>query len=120
MNNGKYETWSYTQIDQSVTAGLVFAGNPWSRSGDKFGVAGGINGLSSAHANYLKGGGSGIILGDGTLNYGNEGVFELFYSLKFTEGIWLTGDYQFCVNPGFNKDRGPVWNIVGFRAHIEF
>ena len=24
------------------------------------------------------------------------------------DGLWLTGDYQHVVNPGFNEDRGPV------------
>ena len=33
------------------------------------------------------------------------------------DNIWLTADYQFCVNPGYNKDRqGPV-NIFSVRLH---
>ena len=34
------------------------------------------------------------------------------------QGIWLTGDYQFCLHPGYNKDRGPV-NIFSVRLHVE-
>jgi high affinity Mn2+ porin len=119
-NNGAYETWSYTEIDQSLTGGVVFSGKLWKREGDKFGIAGGINGISSAHRNYLKAGGTGILLGDGNLDYGAEQVFETYYSLRFHENIWVTGDYQFCINPGYNKDRGPVWNLVGLRVHAEF
>jgi high affinity Mn2+ porin len=33
--------------------------------------------------------------------------------------LWLTGDYQHVVNPGFNEDRGPV-NIFTLRIHGEF
>jgi high affinity Mn2+ porin len=47
-------------------------------------------------------------------------VFETYYSLRFHKNIWVTGDYQFCINPGYNKDRGPVWNMVGLRVHAEF
>jgi high affinity Mn2+ porin len=119
-NNGAYETWSYTEIDQSLTAGAVFSGRMWKRPNDKAGIGGGINGISTAHRNYLKAGGSGILLGDGNLNYGAEQVFEVYYSLRFHQNIWVSGDYQFCINPGYNKDRGPVWNLVGLRVHAEF
>jgi high affinity Mn2+ porin len=118
-NNGVYETWSYTEIDQSITGGFVFSGKLWKREDDKFGIAGGMNGISTAHRNYLKAGGTGILLGDGTLNYGSEQVFETYYSLRFNKNIWATVDYQFCINPGYNKDRGPVWNMVGLRVHAE-
>jgi high affinity Mn2+ porin len=120
LNNGKYETWSYTQIDQSATAGFLANGKSWKRPDDKFGVAAGINGISETHAAYLAGGGSGILLGDGQLNYGTEKVFETFYSFKFHEHVWVSGDYQFAINPGYNKDRGPIWSIVGLRIHVEF
>ncbi len=120
FNNGKYETWSYTQIDQSATAGFLTTGKSWSRPEDKFGIAAGVNGISKAHAAYLAGGGYGILLGDSKLNYGRETVFETFYSFKFQEHVWVSGDYQFCINPGYNRDRGPIWNIVGLRIHVEF
>jgi high affinity Mn2+ porin len=119
-NNGLYETWSYTEIDQSATIGASFSGHAWKRPNDRLGIGAGINGISESHQAYLKAGGKGILLGDGTLNYGTEQVFETFYSLKFNQNIWITGDYQFCINPGYNQDRGPVWNIIGVRIHAEF
>jgi hypothetical protein len=34
------------------------------------------------------------------------------------KGTWITGDYQYIGNPGYNRDRGPaqVWNL---RLHFE-
>jgi high affinity Mn2+ porin len=31
----------------------------------------------------------------------------------------VTFDYQFIVNPAYNRDRGPV-SLVGTRLHAEF
>jgi high affinity Mn2+ porin len=31
----------------------------------------------------------------------------------------VTADYQFVVNPAYNRDRGPV-SIFGLRLHAEF
>jgi high affinity Mn2+ porin len=119
MNDGKTEAWSYTEVDRSATAGFSIEGQSWRRPNDKFGIGGGVNAISKSHADYLKAGGTGIILGDGKLRYGNEGVFETFYSFQYNSNLWLTADYQFAVNPGYNKDRGPIWNIVALRVHIE-
>ncbi|HEX4373332.1 MAG TPA: carbohydrate porin, partial [Puia sp.] len=33
--------------------------------------------------------------------------------------FWLTFDYQFVNNPGYNKDRGPV-HVFSLRGHVEF
>ncbi len=67
----------------------------------------------------LAAGGYGFILGDGKLNYGWEWVTEAYYKVNmFYSGFWLTADYQFVVNPGYNLDRGPV-SVFTLRAHIE-
>ena len=41
----------------------------WKQSEDTVGVAAAINGLSADHADYLKAGGVGFIIGDGRLSY---------------------------------------------------
>jgi high affinity Mn2+ porin len=46
-------------------------------------------------------------------------VVEAFYSVNLLKAIWLSADYQFLWNPGFNADRGPV-HILGGRVHAEF
>ena len=118
-NDGQNETWCFTEADQSLSAGLAINGSAWKRKDDKLSFAMVINGLSQSHRNYLAAGGLGFQLGDGTLTYANETAAEFYYSLKpFLHGIWLTGDYQFIINPGYNKDRGPV-NVFSFRVHVE-
>lgn len=118
-NDGQNATWCFTEIDQTISLGLSANGNAWHRSNDKCGIAIVVNGISQQHRNYLANGGYGLMLGDGKLNYANEMITELYYSLKpIKQGLWVTADYQFCMNPGYNKDRGPV-HIVSARLHIE-
>jgi high affinity Mn2+ porin len=77
------------------------------------------NGISQDHRDFLAAGGYGFIIGDGKLNYGSEGVMEIYYNARLTNFLWLTFDYQFVKNPGYNKDRGPV-HVFGLRAHVKF
>ena len=53
------------------------------------------------------------------MNAAPEGIVEAFYSFNLFKALWLSADYQFLVNPGFNADRGPV-HIFGGRVHAEF
>ena len=119
-NDGKHATWAFTEIDQTASVGLSIKGTRWHRADDVWGIAGVINGISSEHQQFLKDGGYGFIIGDGNLNYGTEKIVETYYSVKLTNSVWLTGDYQFVTNPGYNKDRkGPV-HVFGIRGHVQF
>lgn len=120
-NDGKNETWCFTEIDRSFSAGIFVDGEKWKRNDDELGIATAISGLSKEHHEYLAQGGYGFILGDGALNYALENVTELYYKVKpFAKyPIWFTGDYQFVLNPGYNKDRGPA-SILSARFHVEF
>jgi hypothetical protein len=118
-NDGKFVSWAFTEIDQTFTAGLSFKGKLWKRSEDVFGIATAFNGISSGHRNFLKDGGYGFIIGDGTLTYGSESIIEWFYNAKLFNSFWVSLDYQFINNPGYNKDRGPV-HVFGIRGHVEF
>ena len=118
-NDGQNETWAFTEIDRSVALGGVVSGAPWKRSQDQLGGAVVVNALSSPHRRYLASGGYGFIIGDGALDYGLENVWEAYYKLQLTQAIAFTADYQFIVNPAYNRDRGPV-HVAGIRAHIEF
>ena len=117
-NDGKYASWAFTEIDRTGNAGFSLKGTGWHRPDDVVAIATVFNGISSGHREFLKEGGYGFIIGDGTLNYGLENITEFFYNAKLTKSFWLTFDYQFVRNPGYNKDRGPV-NVFGFRGHIE-
>ena len=118
-NDGQNETWCFTEADRTISAGLTLNGAGWKRINDNVGFAIVANGISSEHQAYLKAGGLGFQLGDGRLNYANETLAECYYSFKpVAAGIWLSLDYQFALNPGYNADRGPV-NVFSFRAHVE-
>ncbi len=117
-SDGKNETWAFTEIDRTISLGLSLSGNLWNRGHDMAGVAGVINGLSQDHKVYLEAGGYGFIIGDGALTYSPEVIAETEYKLALTEFVSLTADYQFVLNPAYNRDRGPI-HVLGLRAHIE-
>jgi high affinity Mn2+ porin len=117
-NDGNNETWVFTEIDRTVSVGLSANGKRWNRPDDIVGLAHVISGLSTPHLNYLKSGGKGYELGDGTLNYALENLTECYYSFRMTKYISLSAAYQHIINPGYNKDRGPV-NVISARLHLQ-
>jgi high affinity Mn2+ porin len=118
-NDGRSEGWAFTDIDRSAVLGLSLKGASWSRPDDTIAVAGALNALSKAHQLLFANGGTGILAGDGSLNYAPEGIIESYYSARVFEPLSLTFDYQFVANPAFNQDRGPV-HVFAVRAHLEF
>ena len=59
------------------------------------------------------------MLGDGALNYGAEQLVEIYYlAALIKQRLFLSGIYQFILNPGYNKDRGPV-SVYSLRIHME-
>jgi high affinity Mn2+ porin len=117
-NNGTTETWNFTEVDKTVSAGLSIRGNFWHRKGDTVGVAVIANGLSPRHRDYLAGGGYGFILGDGAIGYQLEEIGELYYLYRVNSVFAVTGDFQYVIHPGDNMQRGPV-PIYGLRLHAE-
>ena len=118
-NDGSNEILSFTDIDRSVSGGVSVKGSYWGRPNDTIGIGGAVNGLSSAHRDYLAAGGIGLLIGDGQLNYRNESIFETYYAYALDKNFTLTGDYQFIANPAYNADRGPV-HVFSGRLHGEF
>ncbi|MEO6773306.1 MAG: carbohydrate porin [Kofleriaceae bacterium] len=117
-NEGRYESFAYTEVDNTLELGSDLRGGRWHRPGDKLGVAFVSNGLSKDHETYLELGGEGFLLGDGKLHYGRETIVEAYYTARAYRGIFPALDVQLVDNPGFNTDRGPV--IVGsVRLHVE-
>jgi high affinity Mn2+ porin len=118
-NDGQTETYAFTEIERSLSAGGNLKGRVWRRPADTLGLAFAVNGISAAHRDYLASGGLGAFIGDGQLvNYGLEQIAEAFYAARFFNGMWFTIDGQYIVNPAYNKDRGPV-KILGVRLHVE-
>ena len=117
-NDGATESWNFTEVDQSFSAGVSLKGISWHRESDVVGFAVIIDGLSKDHEDYLRAGGSGFMLGDGQLNYAPEEVIETYYSYQVLKPLSLTLDLQGVNHPGYNADRGPL-AVYGFRVHYE-
>jgi high affinity Mn2+ porin len=117
--DGSKESYEFTDIDATAAAGLSLSGASWRRPNDNFGLAGVINGISQARRTYLDAGGLGILIGDGRLpNPGPEKIIESYYS--FPVWSWrATLNYQFVINPAYNRDRGPA-SIFGVRMRAQF
>ena len=118
-SDGQSEVDAYNPADRSLSIGAVAKGSSWHRPFDVTGVGFATSWISDVHAQYLAMGGIDGFVGDGRLHWAPEGLVEGFYSVNLLKAIWLTGDYQFLWNPGFNSDRGPV-HILGGRIHAEF
>ncbi len=119
-NDGHTQTWYFTEIDRSFSLGAQLKGSSWKRGDDELAIAFVGNGISAPHRNYLAAGGYGFIIGDGKLNYGTELIGEIYYKLNaYQNKLFISPDYQFIINPAYNKDRGPV-NVLSIRAHVEF
>ena len=118
-DNGKTESFAYTEDDQTFDFGLGAAGAWWHRKQDRAGIAFVTNAIKKDHQIYLADGGLGFLLGDGNLNYGREDIVESFYTVHVWRGIYLAPGLQHVNNPGYNRDRGPVI-VPTLRAHVEF
>jgi len=118
-NNGKTESFAYTEVDQTFVEGLGASGAWWRRKQDRAGIAFISNAISKNHHTYLGDGGLGFLLGDGKLNYGRENIVESYYTIHVWRGIYLAPGLQHINDPGYNRDRGPVL-VPSFRAHVEF
>ncbi len=117
-NDGRTESFAYTEVDQTIAGGMDLRGDFWHRKEDKLGVVFVSNAISGDHREYLKLGGLGFLLGDGNLNYGRENIIEAYYNAKLWHGVYASFDLQPIWNPGYNRDRGPM--LVGaIRLHLE-
>jgi high affinity Mn2+ porin len=118
-DDGRTESFAYTEIDSTFNQGLGVNGALWHRKQDRAGVAFVSNGIKKDHQVYLADGGSGFLLGDGKLNYGRENIVESYYTAHVWRGIYIAPGVQHINNPGYNRDRGPVV-VPSLRAHVEF
>ncbi len=113
------ETWAFTECERTISIGMLLKGVEWGRAKDEVGLALMANGLGPQHIAYLAAGGLGFELGDGKINYAPEMVAEVYYNWRVRKGIYLTFDLQGFVDPGYNRDRGPV-GVAALRGHFEF
>jgi high affinity Mn2+ porin len=118
-DNGKTESFAYSEIDATFAAGAGVNGAKWHRKHDRAGLAFVSNGIKKDHQVYLADGGLGFLLGDGRLTYGRENIVEFYYTSHVWRGIYVSPGVQYINNPGYNRDRGPVL-VPWLRGHVEF
>ncbi len=118
-SDGKNQTYEFTDVDRTATAGVSLKGTRWRRPDDVVGLAQVVNGISAVHKEYLAAGGLGITVGDGGLDYRTERITETYYNWKLAKHYNLSFDYQFVQNPAYNHVRGPI-NLFALRLHMEY
>ena len=127
--DGEEEVWQFTDIDRKSFRRLAVKRKFLESLGRHGGYAGMIDGISSAHRDFLAAGGLGVTIGDGKLpHYEPEGVVEMYYDAEVIKNVHLAFDYQFVANPGYNSDRGPVnifrepisLSVLGYVAAVVF
>ena len=118
--DGVTEADDFTDIDRSVALGTTLSGAAWHRAADKAGIAEVVDAISRTRQIFLNDGGLGTLVGDGKLPHpGDEWITEAWYQFGVFKGFAATLDYQFIVNPAYNRDRGPV-HVFGLRLHAGF
>jgi high affinity Mn2+ porin len=118
-NDGHEEAWTYTDVNYTLSLGVSVKGAAWHRPNDTVGLAGVMSGISRENQEFLEAGGTGILDGDGALEYGWEKVVETYYDLAAWQSLHFALDYQLVVDPAFNRARGPV-SVFGARMHWQF
>jgi high affinity Mn2+ porin len=115
-SDGQSQAWTFADVDRTATLGVSIKGAFWRRPEDTLGVAGVLNGISHEHQDFFAAGGTGILAGDGNLNYGWEKIVETYYDFQIWKTLHAALDYQFIADPAYNRDRGPV-SVLGARLH---
>ncbi len=117
--DGAAESFAFTESDRHFSVGFQVSGAHWGRHEDRLGIATVLDGIVKVHQEYLAAGGDGFLLGDGALNYGEEQVVEAYYRIQWGKYIEVSPDYQYIVNPGYNRDRGPA-TVFSLRLNVRY
>jgi len=119
VSNGHTESWAFEDIDRSESLGLSLKGGRWRRPDDTLGLGVVQNELTQQHRGFFFVGGTGILVGDGTLSYRPERILETYYRAQLFKPLAVSLDYQYVVDPAYNAARGPVSVFAG-RIHLEY
>jgi high affinity Mn2+ porin len=118
-NDGSQEAYEFTESNRSFSTGLSLKGVSWNRPDDTLGLAFIADDISNAARGYFAAGGLGILIGDGRLpHYGLESIVETNYVAPIWSWLTASADYQFIINPAYNRDRGPV-SVLSVRFHAQ-
>lgn len=118
-NDGRNESFAFTEVETHLSAGVQLAGSRWSRPSDRLALAVLRHGLLAPHRDYLAAGGKGFLLGDGSLNYGAEEIVEVYYRVQAGRFLEISPDAQYIAHPGYNRDRGPA-AVITLRVNARY
>ncbi len=118
-NDGKNESFVFTEVDRHISAGVQVSGARWGRADDRFGLGAVQHGIVQVHRDYLAAGGLGFLLGDGYLDYGPEQIVETYYRSQLGPYFQVGPDVQYIRNPGYNRDRGPA-TVLSLRVNLRY
>ena len=119
VSNGHTESWAFEDIDRSESLGLSLKGGRWRRPDDTLALGLAQNELTQQHRGFFAVGGTGILVGDGTLSYRPERIVEAYYRAQLFKPLSVSLDYQYVIDPAYNSARGPVSVFAG-RIHLEY
>lgn len=117
-NDGKTESWAFTEVERTVSMGLSSSGRAWGRGGDRLGLGAALNGLNRDHRDYLAAGGYGFMVSDGRLAYASERVWDAYYAFALGSFGSFSLEAQRFERLAFNRDRGPA-TVYGLRLHLQ-
>ena len=60
-----------------------------------------------------------MLIGDGKLSYGLEQILETYYRVQIGKYVQVSPDFQYIINPGYNRDRGPA-AVYSMRLHLSY
>ena len=118
-NDGRHESFAYTEVDQTFVLGGDYRGDRWHRDHDKVGLAFVTNGISSATSGVSETRRPGLSAWatERSTTAGktsSKGTITPISGAAYME----RSIFSISTTPGYNRDRGPVW-VPAVRLHIE-
>lgn len=95
-------------VKSSISGGVSLSGSLWNRENDVVGIAYGILSVNDKAPDIAA-----------ISNSGDEGHFEIYYKLGFSDHFTLTPDLQVVTNAGGDADNDTI-TVYGVRAQMNF
>ena len=118
-SDGKNQTYEFTDVDRTATAGLSLKGARWRRPEDTVGLGGGGQRNQRRPSAVPCGWRTGDHRWRRRSRLPRGAHRRNVLQLEDRETLPVTLDYQFAQNPAYNHVRGPV-EIIALRFHTEY
>ena len=118
-DNGKTESFAYTEVDQTFAEGVGANGAWWHRKQDRAGIAFVSNAIRKIIKPTSPMAASASCWAMANSTTAARISSKSYYTVHVWRGIYVAPGLQHINDPGYNRDRGPVL-VPSFRAHVEF